>query len=170
MAAQKKATSPSVWRKTTRGEPLDLPSGNTALVRKPDLRQFIADGVVPDALRPIMHAAMRGDDPAEAAGEQLDSQDPEVLKQFFDYVDKVALLCVVEPSVKDAPKNEDGEVVPMEERDASVLYIDEVDYEDKEAIFTWAVGHHTDLESFRGGQEEGVGASSTGDNVSEETE
>lgn len=158
--AQGIATSASAWKKqTVQGTPLTVPSGNVCLVRAPGMSVFLKQGVIPNGLMPMIQDAMdKGKVPDDASldaslGAML--EDPEKLQQLVDLTDAVAVYCCLEPKLEHPPQemNSVGVMVtvPFDNplRNPDVLYVDEVDFNDKMFIFTYAVGGTADLERFR---------------------
>lgn len=144
MATPRKAavpTSVQQWKKAAQGVPLEVPSGNTALVRNVGMQVFLQKGLVPNSLMPIVRKAMSGKDPEIKLDEITEGQLQDMLALF----DAVVVHCVVQPAV--APLPAEGE-----ERADDVLYVDEVDFDDKQFIFQWVVGGTKDLEKFRAEQ------------------
>ena len=145
-------TSASTWKKKTVGGTLiSVPSGNTALVRAPGMQVFLENGVIPNALMPIIRDAMnKGTAPKEEDMTEMLS-DPEKLKDLIELANSVAVYCCIDPKVEAVPTDEAGVVIPMGDprRDDEILYIDEVDFNDKMYIFNFAVGGPADLAQFR---------------------
>lgn len=140
-SAARKVTSVQEWKASLKPTPLEMPSGHTALVKRPGMQVFLDRGMIPNSLMPIVMEALKtGEMPAidEAAMEQ----DPVVLEEIGQLINDVTVYCVVEPVV--APVPEAGD-----ERDEDTLYVDEVDMLDKMHIFQFAVGGTSDLETFR---------------------
>lgn len=131
---QKAATSPRDWR--ARPVPLELPSGNTCLVRKTSLEVFLAKGMIPNSLLPIVTKALR--DGRSPADDDLEV-DPDMLSDMVELFNSITLHCVVEPEVRSVPRDDEGKVVPLSERDQDAIYVDEVDFDDKAALFEWAI-------------------------------
>ena len=133
---EQQPTPAKQWKTATKEVPLEVPSGNTALVRRlPGGRaSLITDGLIPPELMPLFM------DWASKKGQPPFSE--EHIRPLMDLYDNVVLTCVVEPNVSPVPG-------PDEERDPDVLYIDDVDYEDRLFIFQWAMGGSADLEQFR---------------------
>ena len=144
-------TSANAWKKqTVEGTPLRVPSGNTCLVRAPGMGVFMREGVIPNGLMGIIQEAMangRAPDEADLAG-MVD--DPSKLQQLVELADAVALYCVIEPPLSQAPVDEEGHIVPFGHalRDPNTLYVDEVDFNDKMYIFNFAVGGTADFAKF----------------------
>lgn len=143
-------TSPKDWKKKSTNRPLELPSGNTALVRAPGLQVFIEQGFIPNSLMPIVSKAIKKGKPPKM--DEL-TVSKETLTELVQMADEVCLYCVVEPPVNPVPKDEEGNTIPSHKRDEDTLYVDEVDMEDKMFIFQFAMGGTANLERFRKGLE-----------------
>lgn len=150
-------STPTNWRKG-RGTELTLPSENVALLRRPDLREFLAGGKIPDSLAPIVKSAMSGKttEQIRKEEEQRAQEDPDAMAGYLEFVDYVVLRATLQPPLRGVPTDDEGQEIPLDERDQEYLYVDEVDFEDKVAIFEWAVGGHVDLEPFREEEVESV--------------
>lgn len=145
-------TGASTWKKkTVGGTLLSVPSGNTALVRSPGMQVFLEQGIIPNSLMSIIMDAMKaGKAPSEdIMGEMI--TDPEKLKDVVALSDAVTVYCCLDPIVMAPPKDEEGNAVPFTDprRKSEVLYVDEVDFNDKMYIFSFAVGGTANLEKFR---------------------
>jgi hypothetical protein len=146
----KQVTSPSAWRKAAAlsPAPLELPSGNVCLCRVPGPAAFLTQGLVPNTLLPIVKTAIDRAEKGRStelttddlASDLLD--DPEKLRQVFEMADAVTIYCVIEPKVLPIPPDD-------LERDPEMLYVDEIDLDDKMYIMSVAMGGAKDLESFR---------------------
>lgn len=164
-------TSASQWKsKSAQGGELKVPSGNVCLVRKPDgMRVFMSKGMIPNSLMPIVQNAIaegtKGNskpvDPAKLMEEVL--SDPQKLADMIGLIDAVVVDTVLEPKVAAVPENYD-------DRDDDVLYVDDIDMDDKMFIFQFAVGGTRDLESFRREQESTMAVVSDGGEVRGEAE
>lgn len=164
---RKKPTSATEWKKP-QGYPLEVPSGNVALVKPVGMQAFLKAGMIPNSLRSVVMEALSGKAP-EMDMSKLDEQ---TLQDMMTLFDTVTVYCTVQPKVfpvpvwtsKDAkgglcPTEYVGGVVPPEVRESSEymelheigdrLYVDEVDDEDKVMIFNYAVGGTRSVESFR---------------------
>jgi hypothetical protein len=162
----KEVTSASEWKKQA-GKPLELPSGKVCLARNPGMKPMLSAGLIPNSLIPIVTEALsRGGSPSggaskqdEAIEKQLTEQlktDPKLLVDMMDAIDAVTVYCVIQPKVHPVPMKEKvdelGGVTLIEDpaaKDDDLLYVDEVDFDDKTFIFNWAVGGSRDLERFR---------------------
>jgi hypothetical protein len=149
----KKRSTTKTWKRS-KGEDLELPSGNIALVKRPGMLEFIKKGIVPDTLMPTVDEAVRKGKglPPNQATDLL--KDPAKLAAMEEMTDRVLCAVVVDPAVtfhkRQVEGNEDEwEDIPEEDRDENLLYSDEVDLEDKMFIFQYAVGGTRDLERFR---------------------
>jgi hypothetical protein len=177
----------SEWKKvprTTDHVPLVLPSGNTALVKPLGLPEIMKRGLIPNPLLQAMtrslevaDARMANPTPAQAAAaekkakQRLDDQlseltkDPAKLVAVFDMADNLTLACMVQPAVHPVPPpGEDGVV----SREDDLLYIDEVDMDDKMFIMSYAMSGVRDLESFRREFARSVGSVGDGGEASRE--
>lgn len=142
-----KAKTKNTWKRK-KGEDLDLPSGNVALVKRPGMEAFLTEGIIPDSLMGIINDAI-----AKGRGMSREkmaevSKDPKMVNDMMDAMDRVLTKVVLEPKVL-CHKDSDGNVIPEEERDDDYVYTDDVDFEDKAFIFNYAVGGTRDLERFR---------------------
>ena len=139
--ATKKPTTATQWKQAAQGKPLEVPSGNTALVRNVGMEVFLRRGLVPNSLLGFVRTAMTGKEVELKVEDITEDQLADMIALF----DAVVVYCVVEPKVLPVPA--DGE-----ERDPAALYVDEVDFDDKQFIFQWVVGGTRDLEKFRAEQ------------------
>jgi len=142
-----KTTSVAAWKKTLVGVPMEMPSGNVMRIKKIGLQALIKTGIMPNSLMTIAQRAVgKGQGkPAQGVddGELLELiNDPEKVHQISTFMDQVAILCAQEPKVHPVPDNED-------DRDDELLYVDELDEEDKMFIFQVVTGGTTDVEAFR---------------------
>lgn len=184
-----KATVANKWKKQ-KGEELELPSGNVALVKRPGPQALLSEGVMPDTLMPIVQQAIsRG---KGLKPQDIDLKDPKVIGDMLGAMDKLMIKVVVEPKVAydkclkklddmggvtPGPAHEEWVTIPDELRDGAtecpncgqvhedgeeVIYVDEVDLDDKMFVFNYAVGGTRDLERFRSELAAGVGDVSDG--------
>lgn len=166
-----RVTNASAWKKSSvQGGELEVPSGNVCLVRKPDgMRVFMSKGMIPNSLMPIVQTAIaeggKGNakpvDPSKLMAEVL--EDPKKLQDMMSLIDAVVCDIVLEPKVCPVPAE-------GEERDDEVLYVDEVDMDDRMFLFQFAVGGTKDLERFRGEQASTMASISDGGEVRDEAE
>lgn len=177
----KKKTTSNAGRSTTKtwkrnkGEDLDLPSGNTALVKRPGPAALMSKGLLPDELTPIVQEAIRSGKGMKPEKQADLVSDPDKIAGMLEGMDKMLALVVVEPSVAfhkyqdsdvanpevlggKVTKEMVGKVIPEDERDPDkFIYTDEVDFEDKMFIFNYAVGGTRDHARFREELSAGVG-------------
>lgn len=186
------ATSARNWKKNS-AEELQLPSGNTCLIKRPGMEKLFSAGVLPDELTKI---ALENVESANSGGKPQDHKsaadaiDPEIMKKFmesenaivdiFSAFDKVTAMCVVEPrvlwhmrdKVDDQGRRMSGEggrplyeEIPFGERDEDVLYTDDIDQDDKVFIFNFVVGGTRDLERFRAEYGDALATVQSGENM-----
>lgn len=141
---RKSPTQASSW-KGKGGLPLDLPSGNVALVRTPGMQHFIRVGTIPNSLRGLIQQGMSGKTDFDLSKLVQTEED---FTEMMDTFDKVLLEVVVEPKVH-SQYDDEGELIAYADRDPDLVYVDEVVMEDKVFVFQFAVGGVRDLESFR---------------------
>lgn len=139
----KKVSTAKQWKSGGTTE-LEVPSGNVCLVRKPDgMKAFMVNGKIPNSLMPLVAAAL--DEKSSNDGE-LDMQailaDPEKMNDMMALIDSITVATVVEPVVHPVPSGDVG-------RNDDMLYVDEIDMEDKLMIMGFALGGVKDLETFR---------------------
>jgi hypothetical protein len=149
------------WKRSsdvaTRNVPLEVPSGNTCLVRPVGMQAFIAEGLIPNSLMGIVTTALEAGEKGETVDEDAVVEqfiedikaDPDRVMDMIRMADACTVYCVIEPKVMPSPKG-------AEERDPDVLYVDEVDLDDKMFIMNFAVGGTRDLEPFREAVARGV--------------
>ena len=149
------------WKKDTKSVPLELPSGKTCLVRPVGIAAFLTAGIVPNSLMKIITKAL-GDTDAKAEDLNMAelmgdlAEDSQMLQDMFAMADNVTIFCVLEPKVQPIPPpNADGS---EPERDENLLYVDEIELEDKFFILNFGVGGSRDLEAFRSAAAGGVGS------------
>jgi len=150
------------WKKkTSEGLYVRVPSGNTAYIRTPGMNVFLEQGLIPNALLPLITESLnRGGPPKD---EDLASllKDKKKLQVIIDLANGVTVYCCVDPEVHEVPYYDDdhekaGQVIPIgsKDRDEDLLYVDEVDFNDKMYIFGVATGGVEALERFR--EEQGL--------------
>lgn len=132
---------------------LTLPSGKTCAARRVAIEVFIKGGRVPNALLPMMKGALKGQRQAVPSLEDLDV---EMITGALEMFDMATIESVRIPQVHAVPPLGDDNVRRNADgsewvRDDDLLYVDEVDVEDKQFIFQWAIGGVTDVAKFRDG-------------------
>lgn len=177
----KKQSAARQWKRA-KGEDLEVPSGNIALVKRPGMEAFLLEGLIPDSLMPIVNEAIRTG--AGLAPEKVKAltEDLDQVASMMEAMDRVVVRIVIEPKVlwhKRIIVDEDGkpildkegkeqtEVIPESERedDENLLYTDDIDLEDKMFLFNYAVGGTRDLERFRQETKSTLDAVQDGSNV-----
>jgi len=79
------------------------------------------------------------------------TENPQLLAEMMQTLDSIAVYCFLEPKCHNIPEEGD--------KDPELLYVDEVELDDKMFLFQAATGGTKDLERFRaeqGGRVEGV--------------
>ncbi len=121
------------------GELLTLPSGLVIKVRSVDLVSLVISGKVPNSLlttvqnhlAPLDPAATDDQESAEAqVANLLKDMSSEELAEVFQVMDVMVMAMAMDPEVLPAPESE-------RDRRDDMLYVDEVDGEDKLFLFQW---------------------------------
>lgn len=139
-------TAISEWKKSEL--PLELPSGKFMECRKASFRVFLAAGIIPNELMQVVQKALsKGVEPDMSEF----SKDLDKINEMGVMVDRVVVYSSVSPKVHPAPElKENPETGETEEdRRDDLLYVDEVDDEDKMFIYQWVTGGTRDLAKFR---------------------
>lgn len=164
--SKKVASSAADFKKLKKGQLVTLPSGLSVTARRVPLSTFVRQGDVPNPLLPIVDEALNRGKAVEASslmGE--DGVDMDTVNSMLEMVDAVVIEALITPKVHPVPtEDEDGDPFVIgenwatqaeldaaidEARDDDLLYIDEVDDEDKMFIFQWVLGGTGDVERFR---------------------
>lgn len=170
-------TSPEAWVSVEgRGdaEIVALPSGNTARIRRAGAEAFLAQGLIPDTLTPIVEKAIKNKKGMRPEQSREILKDPKQLGSLMEMLDRTTCYAVLEPRVVMPPtcvvcdeldtnaaeqhekqSRDDYHEFKAKEREAGVLYVDRVDLQDKMFILQFTMGGTRDLERFR--QEFGTG-------------
>lgn len=176
-------TAASEWKgaEAFAGQDLPLPSGNVARVKRMSPTDFLKDGSIPDPLTDIVRKAIHTKKGLNPKDLEAISDDPKQLASALEMLDRTVTRVVVQPVVQMPPAcdqpvedgicglyaNEPVHETPMRSghhayhegvRDASILYADVVDLNDKMFIFQWALGGTADLAQFREELQAGVGS------------
>lgn len=155
------ATTAKDWKKNKKKlEPVEVPSGKYTVIRRKPLDVFLKAGLIPNDLLPIIQEALKQGKteitPQEIMGDQ------KKVVGVLELIDIVCVECLVEPKVLAVPLKE-------EDRDDDLLYVDELEWEDKQFIYSYAIGSVSDLEAFREEQAGDLEALSNGDVADGET-
>jgi hypothetical protein len=135
-----------------------LPSGNVALVKRIAPEAFLASGMIPDAMQPILEKSIRSKQGLPPEIEQDMLADPKMLKSIIELMDAAIVAAVVEPRVILA-------VPEGQEQPDDCILASDVEFEDKAFIFNYALGGSKDLARFRGESDNVVARLSTGIDV-----
>lgn len=144
--ANRKPTSAAAWKKTSLAPPVELPSGHFMRLKKVGMQVLMQVGIMPNSLMQVAGKAVgKGTGkPQELSEEDLAAiaSDPKKIEEIALFMDRMVIFVAQEPEVQPAPEDDEA-------RQEDVLYIDEIDDEDKEFILQVVTGGTTDLESFR---------------------
>lgn len=146
-------TPASEWKKAVQLtlQDVELPSGHTCQVKAVGMETLIKKGMIPNDLLGIIQKALDNNQGKKnEALKKLEQQklldelleDRAKLSAVFDLADVITVECVVQPKVLPAPEH-------SENRDPELLYVDEVDMEDKMFIFNFVVGGTKKVGEFR---------------------
>lgn len=160
-ASKKEVTPAAEWKKPSKGVELEVPSGNVALVRPVGMQAFLQKGIIPNSLRDIAMEAISGKKTAPQM--KMDGMSPEKIEDMLVLFDSVTCYCVIEPKVNPVPTDtiihppdddhktewEEVRVIPISSRNPELLWVDEVNLDDKIFIFQFACGGTRNVEQFR---------------------
>lgn len=147
-------SSASDFKARKRGKLLPLPSGLVVRARRVGIEDFILkakSSSVPNPLLEIVSETLeKGQkaDPNKMMGGEEDEVDLEMIAEMMKMVDAIIMESVVEPRIHPS-LDEDGEEIPEVDRDDDLVYIDDLDGEDKMFLFQWNTGGTEDIASFR---------------------
>jgi len=179
------ATSAESWKQAARQEhesyPLEVPSGNVALVRKVSGEEFIASGWIPNPLIQVIEDLMGIEDDEERTEEAAKKVTADRLRAMSELVDRVVVGCTVQPNVQPIPVCKKCELVYYNDvhtgedmkdkkgkvelaahdykdpgRDEALLYVDEVIWDDKFAVYEFALSEANAFVRFHSEQEAAV--------------
>lgn len=133
-------TRSSEWRKTPQeGELVELPSSNVIRCKRPGMPHFVEMGMVPNPLLSIIDASLHHQKTPDVAA-LVESE--EKLDATAKFMDEVWVYCVTEPKSAFRPEDE-------ADHDDDLLYVDDVELEDKIFVFQLACGGTRSVERFR---------------------
>lgn len=119
------------------------------LVRKLGIKEIIKAGLINDLdafTGQLLPDGTKSGDDVNPNQIILDAmKDEKKFSQFEETVDKVVMICVVEPKVYSVPPAD-------HERDENKVYVDEIDIEDKMTIFGHCFSGMGDMSRFPGEQ------------------
>lgn len=149
------------------GADVELPSGNVARVKQLSPQAFLASGLIPDPLSAIIRKAINSKQGLPPKAVEALTDDPKKLNDALELFDRVTAFVVVEPQVLMPPKctvckeyfnvdarhsdnnRDDYHTYNEGPRNPDLLYVDQVDMQDKMYIFEWCLGSVKSLEPFR---------------------
>lgn len=144
--ASRQASDVSAFKKRKKGSSLELPSGLVVVARRVELRTFLERGDdVPNPLLEVVEEALNKGSkasPSDMLGVEGKGVDLDMVFEMYEMVNSVVRETVVEPKVHEVPDDE-------EDRSDDLLYVDEIEDEDKMFLFQWATGGTADLATFR---------------------
>lgn len=135
---------------------LTMPSGDTALVRRPGVQGLIKMGLLDslDSLTSLVQTEHFDRVAETKKAVKAMSENAEAIRSGLDLMDRVVIGCVIEPKIYPVPvyppdHEKAGQEVPDDEREQSAAYVDWVDLDDKSFILQFVVGGSSDLAAFR---------------------
>jgi hypothetical protein len=102
-AQQAQRTSAKDWLLSRRGSPVTVPSGNTALLRRPGPEMFFKAGMIPDALTGLVNEAVRDKQGLRPEKVQDLTTDTKMLPQMMLLIDSATVEATVDPPVRHNP-------------------------------------------------------------------
>lgn len=111
-----------------------LPSGNVMRLKRIGIFDLIEQGQIPQSL---------STDAAAVAGPGLKTMTEDQIRKYIGVVNVVVCACADDPKLKMRPE----EHQPADEPDA--LYVDELPFFDREAVFKWGCGLANRLQVFQ---------------------
>lgn len=158
-----RASSASDFKKRAEGVLIQLPSGLVARMKRVDLQMLVLQGNVHNPLMEIVGEALEKGKKADIAsmvGVEDDKLDLDTINDMFEMVNHIVTECMVDPKVYPEPTVEELEAYneensddplddPIQLREPELLYVNEIDAEDKMFIFQWSIGGTTDVAQFR---------------------
>lgn len=141
----RQASDVNEFKKRSKGFPLKLPSGLTMMCQRVSLRNFLGGGDVPNPLMEIVQETLdKGGkmDVSQMLPEDGKPVNMEMINDMYSMLETLVIAASVSPKVHAVPEDE-------ADRDDELLYVDEVDEEDKMFIFQWAIGGTDDVARFR---------------------
>jgi hypothetical protein len=145
-----RVTSAKDWKSSARtAVELPLPSGNVCMAINKGMKVFLENGTVPNSLMEMVQSAIDSAEKKPSSQQIKDqAEDPNTLAAMITMMDKVVIDCVVEPVIMPIPTKEDGSWDEAA-KDPDLLYVDDIELQDKMFIFQWTVGGTDDVAKFR---------------------
>lgn len=149
-ATRAKATSVSAWKKGTELKPTLLPSGKYLTFKRVGMDVFLTMGMMPNSLMGYAQNAVEKGRGREMTGEEIGDliSNADKVSELVTFIDKAICFVSVEPKIHPIPLDADGEV-DEDRRSDEILYVDEVELEDKMFIWQLVAGGTTSVETFR---------------------
>lgn len=135
-----RVTSISDWKSDLGQLPIELPSGKFIRIERKSMRVLIAAGAIPNSLMAIVQESL--DKGTSQVNVSELASDPQKLDEMMEMLDNVIVLAVVEPKINNVPK-------PPAKKKVDLLYVDEIDEEDKAFIFQYVTGGTKNVAQFR---------------------
>lgn len=152
-AATVEVSPVSSWKK--KASPfLTLPSGQTMELKKVAFSAFIAAGIVPNSLMGIVQSSI---DKGKEVDVSTLTKDMSQVNDMMKMMNDVVCFCAVNPEVNPTPAED--------ERSDDLLYVDEIDDEDKMFIFQWCTGGTSDVAQFRAESSDSLAVVQSGKDV-----
>lgn len=139
----RKPTTVAQWKQQQQA-PVELPSGNYMRIRKISMQSLLATGKLPNSLMGLVQSAVDKGTGREEVMEKLGTvmDDEKKLQELVTFMESFVVMVSVEPKVHAIPEDED-------DRDPNLLYVDDIDEDDRTYLFQLCTGGVADLESFR---------------------
>ncbi len=126
-------------------EAVKLPSGLSMVLKHTSMTGFIQGGNIPNALLKVVQGAIADQKGEDLSEDSVDVSellaDPSKLKDVFGAVDAFVISVAIEPQVHPTPDDE-------ADRQDDLLYVDEIELEDKMFIFGRAMGSTDSIAPF----------------------
>lgn len=159
----REVTSAREWKSASRAKPIEVPSGNIAMVERRPLAALWKAGRIPNSLMPMVRKSIATGDSGARETDWTDA----MLSDMIKLMDSITVECTKDPVVQAVPvckscRRSKDDVIHEEhdydgeERSEDVLYVDDVDFDDKAFIYQYVIGAVDDVAAFRRGSERDV--------------
>lgn len=148
-ATRAAATPISQW-KTAKPKATQLPSGKYMIYKRVGLEVFLQMGMLPNSLMGFAQRAVekgRGQEMTPGEITELMGDTAKIL-EITTFIDKAVCFVSIDPKVQPLPLNDSGEVDETQRRD-DLVYIDEIELEDKMFIWQSVTGGTNQVATFR---------------------